>query len=371
MVMIWTIFLIVFLIFSLFYLVFVFSLISGINRLKAGENSEFYKVSIIIPARNEEKNIANCLDSIVDIGYPADKWEVIVVDDRSGDGTFRIAKSYEDKILNYKVLRIKDKTPSPKKHALETAFKEASGDIIFTTDADCTVQKEWISEMVNYFNAGTGMVIGFSPLLPRNSSLLSSFQYIDSISLGGLAAGGVGLGFPLTCTGRNLAFRKEIFNEIGGYGEFRSYISGDDDLLMHVMGRRSKLKIAYASAHKSVVGSLPGEKFGNFINSRLRHASKFSFYPFYVKLVSVFLYLYNLLVLAAIAGIFFVSIKVWIVIISLLIKYISDYSLIRNTRIKFGIRENRRYFPLIFLLHSIYIVFFGLLGLRKKFEWKE
>ena len=129
-------------------------------RLKPGENSELYKVSIIIPARNEEENIVSCLDSIKDISYPADKWELIVVDDRSEDATFRIAKAYEDKIQNFKVLRIKYKAPSPKKYAIETAIKEASGDIIFTTDADCMPQKEWISEMVKYFNPGTAMVIG-------------------------------------------------------------------------------------------------------------------------------------------------------------------------------------------------------------------
>ena len=137
------------------------------------------------------------------------------------------------------------------------------------------------------------------------------------------------------------------------------------------MGKRSKLRIAYASADMSVVPSTAGEKLEDFISSRLRHASKFSFYPLYVKFVSVFLYLYNLFVLAAIASIFFIPVKVWIIVISLLVKYVSDYSLIRKIKIKFGIREKTGCFSLIFLVHPVYIVYFGLLGLRKKFEWKD
>jgi len=61
----------------------------------------------------------------------------------------------------------------------------------------------------------------------------------------------------------------------------------------------------------------------------------------------------------------------WIFLVSLLIKYISDYSFVHRIKNKFGIRKPIRRFTGVFLFHPFYVTIFGLLGLRGKFKWKE
>ena len=369
--MMWIFYVLLF--YSLIYSIFLFLLRIGLKRLKEGNNDKYYSVSVIIAARNEEKNIVRFLNSMKNIDYPPDRWELIVVDDRSEDSTFRLAESFKPDIPNLHIIRIEkeDINISPKKNAVERAIRHSTGEIIMTTDADCIPEKKWISEIVSYFDKETAMVVGFSPLIDNENkdNLLTSFQFIESISLGGLAASAIGLKFPLTCFGRNLAYKREIFNNIGGFGRFKIYISGDDDLLMHLIRKKTKLKIKYAQ--KSIVPSIPAENFKDFVNNRLRHASKFTVYPLDVKIISAFFYLFNLTIILSFLSIFFMPSYLWIFIISLSIKYFSDYSFIKKAKKKFGIKEPIKKFTVVFFLHPFYITILGLLGLRRKFKWKD
>jgi cellulose synthase/poly-beta-1,6-N-acetylglucosamine synthase-like glycosyltransferase len=361
------------LIYSILYFIFIFLLIIGIGKLKKGENKKNHSVSIIIPARNEEDNISECLACLKYIDYPKDKWEVIVIDDSSEDFTFQKAESFKKEIPNIQIIRIEKENDSisPKKNAILTGIKQSKGEIIVATDADCRPNKEWISEIISHFDANTGLVAGFSPIISYENpdKLLNSFQFIESISLGGLSSGSIELGFPLTCTGRNLAYRKEIFNNIGGFGEYKVYISGDDDLFMHRIKKKSQMKIKYAP--KSTVISKPTVSLKEFFNNRLRHSSKFVAYPFHVKIVSIFLYLFNALIIISLLCVLFNPSYLWLFIISLLIKYFSDISLIKKTKKKFYIKEPIKKFIIVFFLHPLYITIFGLLGLRGKFKWKN
>ena len=84
------------------------------------------KISVIIPARNEEENIAACLNSVTNQSYPKDLFEVLVVDDHSTDNTASIIKSYAAQ--NVKLISLTDFIPagelnSYKKKAIEIAFQ--------------------------------------------------------------------------------------------------------------------------------------------------------------------------------------------------------------------------------------------------------
>ncbi|MFC1562462.1 glycosyltransferase [candidate division KSB1 bacterium] len=366
-------------------------MIIGLKRLRKGNNKEKFSVSVIIPARNEALNIVDCLNSIKDIDYPTDKWEVIVVDDCSEDSTFKFAELFEEKIPNLKIIRItsESKDTAPKKHAIKTAIREAGGEIILTTDADCRPEKEWISEIVSYYDKNTAMVVGMSPLIDNRNkdNILRSFQFIESVSLGGLSAGSINLGFPLTCSARNLSYRKEVFEKIGGFGEYKSYISGDDDLLMHQIRKKTNGKIKYASTKGSVVPSIPAQSFKKFMNSRLRHASKTVLCPLHVKIASLFLYLFNLiisiillpLIILSILYKFFPSLPLShphfmmfsiCFLIFLFAVYISDFMFLMTIKNKFEIKKPLKNFGKVLFIHPFYITFFGLLGLRGKFKWK-
>ena len=105
------------------------------------------KISVIIAARNEEENIATCLDSVCNQSYPKELFEILVVDDHSTDNTAAIIKSYTNK--NVKLISLKDFIPvakinSYKKKAIEIAIAQSTGELIITTDADCFAKENWL-----------------------------------------------------------------------------------------------------------------------------------------------------------------------------------------------------------------------------------
>ncbi len=111
-------------------------------------------VSIIIAARNEEKNIGKCIKSLVSQTYPQNKFEVIITDDHSTDQTVPIIKSFSED--NIRVISLADftgnnKINSYKKKSIETALKFAKGELIVTTDADCIAPQKWLETLVSFY----------------------------------------------------------------------------------------------------------------------------------------------------------------------------------------------------------------------------
>ena len=108
------------------------------------DNKPATKITIIIPARNEAAGIRDCLYSITAQVYPKDLFEIIVVDDNSTDHTAAIVRSFADKnvkLISLKEYIIEGQLIAYKKKAIELAIGQATGDLIVTTDADCTVKK--------------------------------------------------------------------------------------------------------------------------------------------------------------------------------------------------------------------------------------
>ncbi len=106
---------------------------------------EIKKISIVIPAFNEEKTIESILDRLESVDFGDIQKEIIIVDDGSKDGTALILKKYQDK---YKVIR--HQINSGKGAAVRAGFKEASGDFIVVQDADLEYDPKDIKRMVDY-----------------------------------------------------------------------------------------------------------------------------------------------------------------------------------------------------------------------------
>jgi glycosyltransferase involved in cell wall biosynthesis len=145
-----------------------------------GENScinyKKYKISIIIPCRNEEKYIAKCLDSIIAQDYPIDNLEVFVVDGMSKDKTVQVIKSYNEQPLSIKILKNPKKiTPC----AFNLGIKYSKADIIMIMGAHSAYKKDYISKCIKYLTKyNVDNVGGISIALPGNKGILA-----DSIAL--------------------------------------------------------------------------------------------------------------------------------------------------------------------------------------------
>jgi cellulose synthase/poly-beta-1,6-N-acetylglucosamine synthase-like glycosyltransferase len=211
-------------------------LLIGLFRHQPPSGKRQPMVSVLIAARNEEGVIGKCLTALSKQDYPPERWELIVVDDDSEDATRAEVRRFREKFHKMKMLSIED-TPrgvAPKKHALSMGIRAASGAIILTTDADCLPPSGWITSMANQFDSDTDAVAGFSPL--KGNGLIGAIAALDALINAVVSAGSIGQRRPATVAGRNFAFRRSVFLEIGGYGENIEGASGDDDLLLQRIG---------------------------------------------------------------------------------------------------------------------------------------
>jgi len=185
-------------------------------------------VSVIIAAKNEEKNIQNCIHRLLQQNHK--EFEIIVVNDYSSDKTLALLQELESETL----LVLNNQNSPGKKAALSQGIEISKHELLLFTDADCIpASEDWISKMVQHFSSEKEIVLGFGAFRKENTLLnkLIRFEgFIGAMQYFGFAkAGKAYMG-----VGRNLAYRKSTFQSIGGFHDHQTILSGDDDLLVNM-----------------------------------------------------------------------------------------------------------------------------------------
>jgi cellulose synthase/poly-beta-1,6-N-acetylglucosamine synthase-like glycosyltransferase len=364
----------------LLLLTFIYSI--GIYYLKKGfttiyqvSTSDQPSVSIIVSMHNEEENVSDCLDKLVYQDYPEDKLEIIIVNDRSNDKTGDIVDRYREKypfIQHIKISEIQ-KGFAPKKFAIDQAINHARGEIILLTDADGRPGNLWVQTMVSFFTRDVGMVLGYAPYNQdsEHQSFWNPILSLEYESHAAVAAASCGLGYPLTCVGTNMGYRKLVFQDLGGFGDYKSTHTGDDDLFLQRVREESDWKIVYASGRNSHVDNQPPQNWRKFYQQRIRYASKGFKYPAKVTIILTMYYILNLMFLLAPLSFIFCMNCILPFFAALLLKAITDFSFLKSAAI---FLEDRRYlnlFPVAFIFHIPYVVVFGLLAQLLNFKWGD
>lgn len=228
-------------------------------------------VSVIVPARNEESNIETCIQSLVLSNFPPDNFEIIVIDDRSSDGTADILRRLEHKLPLLRVITLDEARTTVnlrgKPGALQAGIEAARGEILLMTDADCTVVPDWIATMARQFdNPRVGLVPSFT--LIKAKTFFEQMQAIEWIMNHTMASAGVGLNQPLGCFGNNLAVRREAFDSVGGYAKIRFSVTEDLALLQAIFARGWEVR--YVCSNTAVVTTLPCQTLGEYIRQHHR-----------------------------------------------------------------------------------------------------
>ncbi|MGE5430668.1 MAG: glycosyltransferase [Syntrophomonadaceae bacterium] len=252
----------------------------GINRNSGKRNNKNDNrpfVSVVVAARNEEDNVPDLLEILFRQTYPG--YEVIIVDDNSTDSTRSAAESViENEIkLNEKELGTREVKViparknvlnwGPKKNALHTGIEASKGEIILTTDADCRPSKNWIEEVVSFYEDGVGCVAGYTRLESAKTGFLEKLKSLESLAMAIIAMSFIGLKKPYIAGGGNFSYRKDLYYKLGGFGESAVIAAGDDDLFVQ---KASKVtKVAYATSKGSVVRSIL--KDDKYIDRKKRH----------------------------------------------------------------------------------------------------
>ena len=347
-------------------------LVFALGKVRPGSSSGKPYVSVIIAARNERSVIGACLASIMAQDYPDTSYEVIVADDRSSDGTTETLKHFQAVWNNLRVIRI-DRVPegiSPKKNALSLALSLARGEIILQTDADCITKKTWISHMVRGFEEGVGMVTGLAPYL-KEPGFLNSFIRHEYLWNAILSAGSIILGNATHASGRNLAFRRETFEKLGGYGAAEKILSGDDTLLLQRMQKHSNLRIlTVPDVSTHVYSRAPGD-LAAFVRQRIRHMSTGRFFSMFQITAGCIVYTFHFILILSL----FLSIgslrNCGIFTAVFLFKILIDGLAAYRTKAVLGLEVEWARFVLNEFLLTVYMAVMPFLGLIVPVAWKE
>jgi cellulose synthase/poly-beta-1,6-N-acetylglucosamine synthase-like glycosyltransferase len=323
---------------------------------------------LIIPARNEEKVIANCIKHLKKLKYNKELLEIILVNDKSTDKTKEIMLNETKGNEYFKVIdsnKIETSSLKGKANALDTAIKLTQADIIFTTDADCEVPENWLEETVKYYKENTAMVCGFT-IIKSGKNLFAYIQSLDWIYLLSLASCSAGINKILSCLGNNLSFSKNAYNDIGGY-ERVGFSVTEDLALMRTIDKDKRFKIKYPLNPLTLVKTEACESFKELYNQKRRWFRGGVNINLLGYILGVELYVMNFFLLL---GLLFVNPLLYLLII--FVKIISELSITIPVYKKLRIKKLLRYYPIFQIYFALYGVLLPLsFILGKGINWKE
>jgi len=357
---------------SIYYVYFITRVGIGLLSLRSARPKNMTrKISVVVAARNEENNIGKCIQSLLKQTYPANSYEIIIVDDGSTDKTASIVKSFSERFANIHLLSFMfdaEQIIGRKPIALSKGIAQATGEIILTTDADCIVPPHWIEIMANHFEEGVVFVAG--PVAERDSNtFFAKMEQLEFLGLITTAAGLIGSGRPIICNGANLAYRKDAFAAIDGFSAKSS--SNDDESLMNKMVHRKIGKVVFAPEADAVVTTSSSNTLTTFFRQRIRWANKRGHYEDKsILFMLVGLYIFFASMLLTMVLLFHEPQFIRPFTVAFGGKILVDYFTLRSGARLFRQRIPIFHFLIAEFLHVPYIVIAAAIGQIASMRWK-
>jgi glycosyl transferase family 2 len=196
---------------------------------------------------------------------------VIIVDDRSTDGSYEYLLECKSEFPNLKSITV-DSLPDhldAKKYAITLGIKAALYDQILLTDADCKpISNKWISSLANSWNKKTSFVLGFSSY-QKAPGLLNYFIRFETILTGIQYIASSALGYPYMGVGRNLSYSKNLFLSNKGFHGFQDLVGGDDDIFVNKYAKVTNSQVVITN--ESITSSIPKSNLSDFFIQKTRH----------------------------------------------------------------------------------------------------
>lgn len=326
-------------------------------------------ITIIICARNERENLEKYLPSVFGQDYP--NFEVVVVNDRSWDGTADLLEDLENQYANLKVVHVREgeKFIAGKKFAVTMGIKAASHDWLVFTDADCQpASTNWLRGMQKPSDNGVEIMLGYSPYFKKRSLLnaLIRFEtFFTAVNYLSFALKGM----PYMGVGRNMAYQKSLFFRSKGFAAHMHIPSGDDDLFVNANATPANTIIQiHKDAH---VWSEPKTSFLAFLRQKKRHVGAGKLYKakhkfiLSAQIIIQFLFYALAISLACFPSTHFIAVGVFL--LSIIVRCFVYPKLLK--RLNYG--ELRWWFPILDIILMVFLVFNAILSIFvKKVAWK-
>lgn len=356
-------------IFILYCLLLVFMLARWHRLTRAKPFNAFVKsISVVIPVRNEAHTITALLtDLSKQTHIPA---EVILVNDHSTDNTVQVVQHWmhQHNPFSLRIIELANDEYGKKK-AIAAAVAQAKGEVIVTTDADCRVGEDWLLAMASRFSdEGIKLVAGSVRL--KSESFFGDMLQLEQTALTGISASFISVGVAVMCTGANLAYRTEVFNEVSGYKGNEHVASGDDEFLLKKIAARYPRGIAFNADPRSLVTTTPVSSAAELLNQRVRWAGKWRQQLGVSSLLAIYIFMFHLTVLSlpVLAMLWVVSLGT--VSLLVLIKLFLELLLLIRISKWMNTPFNVHAFAALQFLYTPYVVFFALISNGLKANWK-
>ena len=352
------------------YSILVLSYLAGWHRLSGFDRQkmrESHPVSLIIPVRNEERNIRPLLTDIDNQLYPADKIDVIFINDHSEDNTRQEILSGQSN-RNIRIIDLPGHE-NGKKSAIRKGLEESKTDIILMLDADSEIYDRWISDMTGCL-IQTGSRLVFGPVRYRGRNPWERIQQLELYSLVGTGAAACGLNSPILCNGTNMiCYRKDYLQFYDSNGQ--NTVSGDDVFFLLWLKKQFPGRITFLKSPDSVIETEPSSGFLPFIQQRLRWISKTRFYKDpHIILSSMTVFLVNFLLLALLIGMT-ANLQLWKTFVLLFTsKIVTDFVFLFSVTKYYKSQSLLIYFLPIQLVYFIYVIFIAVAGNMLPVSWK-
>ena len=361
---------------STVYILLIIDLVRGFNRLPEffpDDTTPQNKFSIIVPFRNEAKNLPVLLQSFSRLNYPIDKFEILMVNDDSSDDfhvvTDQFIAEYPD--VQIAILNNQRNSDSPKKDAIKTAISKAKFEWILTTDADCEVPVNWLKIMDAFIDDHNVKMIVAPVVYKVENRFIQQFQNLDFLSLQGTTMGSFGLNKPFLCNGANLCYTKKAFQEVNGFEGNDNIASGDDVFLMEKMLRIFPKEVKYVKNFGAIVETISQPNLNSLIDQRVRWAAKIgSTNSIFGKLVGLTVfaanfYLILLLILALLQKISWQHIGLFY-----MVKLNVDFVLLFKTANFFKQQDSMRSYLMGSFIYPFFSVYIAFSSFFKGYQWK-
>ncbi len=328
------------------------------------------KVTVLIAARNEEAGIHKTIEDILAQQYPEELLEIIIADDHSTDRTAEIILSYANR--GVKLLQLKDQQlNSYKKKAISEAIKLSSGDLMVATDADCRMGPHWLQSIVARFESSDVLMLSSPVAFFEEKNLFEQMQTLEFSAFIGLGAATIGNKKASTCNGANLAYKKSIFNEVGGFKGIDDLASGDDELLLQKIAARYPNSIGFLKNREAIVYTYAKPTWEEFKQQRRRWASKSVKYKDKaIVALAVGFWLFNAIILINLMAGLINPYYLKVAALQLAAKILVEGVFLLLVNAFFKRQKLLWMLPVGSVLHVFYVVYIGIIGNKKTYEWK-
>ena len=327
--------------------------------------------SVVICAHNELPNLQKNLSTICEQQHQ--KYEVLIVLDRSTDGSYEWLKTQTEIYSHLKVITV-DKVPNginPKKHALKTGIAAAKFDWLLLTDADCQpASSHWVDRMSQFDASSTQIKLGIS-LYEKRPGFLNLFIRFETYQTALTYLSRALNGKPYMGVGRNLAYSKTFFLAKKGLDDIAKITGGDDDLFVNRNANKHNTSIAFNS--ESITYSSPKRSWRSFIQQKKRHLSVGKHYKLSDKIYLASLQITtNLSWLCLILQLFTDATAYQIIAACMMtLRWIGQYVVYYKVSIKFGDDFKPWLLPILELFYMFYHLIIGSIAIRsKRIQWK-